>query len=167
MTEFLRRTNEEVEAVYARNIDTVYRVCFSFMKNSWDTEDAVQTTFVRLLQSDKTFNDFEHEKAWFIVTASNICKDQLKFWWRRNIPLNENTISSHKDFEIDETFEVILSLPNKYKTPIYLYYYEGYNGQEIADLLNISAATIRSQLRRGRAMLQKKIEIIEGDLDEK
>ena len=67
--------------VYSRQADTVYRVCYSFMRNKADTEDLVQETFLKLLSTGKTFENERHERAWLIVTASNLCKDSLKKWW--------------------------------------------------------------------------------------
>jgi len=68
----------DIEDIYNRHVDTVYRVCFMFMKNKQETEDAVQTTFLKLMNSNIAFKDEAHEKAWLIVTASNVCKKQLK-----------------------------------------------------------------------------------------
>ena len=76
----LLRTDEEIMGIYNRHVDTVYRVCFSYMKNKSETEDMVQETFLRLITSKKTFDNERHEKAWLIVTASNLCKDSLKKW---------------------------------------------------------------------------------------
>lgn len=69
--------------IYNRHVDTVYRVCFSFMKNAADTEDMVQGTFLKLFSCKKEFASEEHEKAWLIVTASNTCRDELRRFKRR------------------------------------------------------------------------------------
>lgn len=63
---------EKLAGIYLRNLDTVYRVCWLYMKNIADTEDAVSDTFVRLMRTDMSFEDMEHEKAWLIVTAGRI-----------------------------------------------------------------------------------------------
>ena len=63
----------EMETLYVRHVDTVYRICYSFLKNQSDAEDAVQETFLKLLQilqQGESFADDAHEKAWLIVTAS-------------------------------------------------------------------------------------------------
>lgn len=52
---------------YERNVDTVYRVCLMYLKNSADVDDAVQNTFLKLIRSGKVFSNEEHEKAWLIV----------------------------------------------------------------------------------------------------
>ena len=80
----LQRTGKEIREIYNRQVETVYRICYSFMKNNTsDTEDMVQETFLRLIRSGALFETEEHEKAWLIVTASNLCKDALKSKWRK------------------------------------------------------------------------------------
>ena len=90
MESSLLRTDKELEEIYRRHVDTVYRLCFSFMKNRADTEDLVQDCFLQLLRSEKTFASAEHEKAWLIVTASNLCKNALKRATRRSEPLEDH-----------------------------------------------------------------------------
>lgn len=63
---------EKLACIYLRNLDTVYRVYWLYMKNIADTEDAVSDTFVRLMRTDMSFEDMEHKKAWLIVTADRI-----------------------------------------------------------------------------------------------
>ena len=82
MSNSLLRTDKEIAEIYTRHSKTVYRVCFAYMKNPADTEDAVQDTFFQLIKSGPAFESEEHEKAWLIRTASNICKDVLRHWIR-------------------------------------------------------------------------------------
>jgi RNA polymerase sigma-70 factor (ECF subfamily) len=158
MAESLLYTDEDIAQMYERHVKTVYRICFAHMKNVPDTEDAVQNTFIRLMSCGKVFKDTEHEKAWLIVTATNICKDHHRHWWRKTVPLKANMLcNASVTMEIDETFDVILSMPDKYKTTIYLYYYEGYNSSDIAALLRIPPSTVRSYLYKGRKLLKEKL----------
>lgn len=165
MNNSLLRTNDEITKIYKRNVDMVYRICFAYLKNNSDTEDALQDTFIKLLNHTKTFETQEHEKAWLIVTASNICKNKLKHWWnkRKNIEDYENTYSQ-LPFEIDETFKIVMSLPEKYKVVIYLYYYEGYNSVEIANIINKPQSTVRNYLHDARKILKN---MLGGDFNEK
>ncbi len=149
------RTDEEIENIYRRHVNTVYRVCFSYMKNAADTEDIVQETFLKLLLSQKEFQSEQHEKAWLIVTASNACKDALR---RRRYAENLEDYPSLTYEEADSTDRIlpaVLSLPATYKDVVYLYYYEGYSTFEIAKLLHCSASTIRNRLARARKLLKK------------
>ncbi len=151
----LLRTNKEIIAIYDRHVDTVYRICYSYMKNKPETEDMVQETFLRLITSGKTFESDRHEKAWLIVTASNVCKDSLKKWWRRDESLEDQpALFRTTEPGHSEVLDAALLLPQEYKVVVYMYYYEGYATKEIAGHLRIPHATVRSRLSRARKMLK-------------
>lgn len=154
----LQRTGKEITEIYNRQVDTVYRICFSFMKNQADTEDMVQETFLRLLSSGVIFQSEEHEKAWLIVTASNLCKDLLKKWWRKTEDIDDPALGlKSPPFEVNEVLAAILKLPADQKCVVYMYYYEGYSTLDIAAYLNCPHATVRSRLARARKVLKKKL----------
>lgn len=154
----LQRTGKEFTEIYDRQVDTVYRICFSFMKNPTDTEDMVQETFLRLLSSGVQFQSENHEKAWLIVTASNLCRDALKKWWRKSENLEDyENVLQQPPFEIDHVLAAILQLPADQKTAVYMYYYEGYSTVEIASYLHCPQATVRSRLVRARNILKRKL----------
>ena len=92
-------------SMYNRQIDMIYRLCFSYLKNKEDTEDAVQSVFVKYLKIGKKFENEHHEKAWFIVTSSNICKDMLRQSWRHNIALRPMTL-----FQIQKILLIMKSI---------------------------------------------------------
>lgn len=148
------RTDKEITEIYSRHVDTVYRVCYLFLKNIPDTEDAVQNTFVKLMNYSGSFHDSEHEKAWLIVTASNHCKNILRQWWRKRTDIDSLSEVLAANDPRDETLSWVLKLPMKYKTVIYLYYYEGYSTVEIAKMLHKNESTVRSQLHTGRNLLK-------------
>ena len=154
----LQRTGKEITEIYNRQVDTVYRICFSFMKNTQDTEDMVQETFLRLIKSGVGFVSEEHEKAWLIVTASNLCRDSLKKWWRRTEDIDDPSLNlKQPTFEIDAVLDAILKLPADQKTAVYMYYYEGYSTADIAAYLRCPEATVRSRLSRARKTLKRKL----------
>ena len=154
----LQRTGREITDICNRQVDTVYRICFSFMKNTHDTEDMVQETFLRLISSGVVFQSEEHEKAWLIVTASNLCKDMLKKWWRRTEDIDDPALGlKQPPFEINEVLSAIMDLPPDQKTVVYMYYYEGYTTADIAAYLRCPHATIRSRLSRARKNLKMKL----------
>ena len=156
----LGRTNAEIAAIYERNVDTVYRVCFLFFRgNRADMEDAVQTTFLRLAQGTKPFRDAEHEKAWLIVTAGNLCRDMLSSGWRRRVQMDEQLVDqAAAPFAIDETLQSVMALPDRYKTAIYLFYYEGYSASEIAGYMGKTVASVWGYLHAGRNLLKTMLE---------
>ena len=148
---------EQLAQVYARQFETVWNICYPFFLNKADTEDAVQETFLRLLRSGTQFRDERHEKAWLIVTARNVCRDELRRARRRDVALDAAKGLSAPETPEDETLRALASLPENYRTAIYLFYYEGYGTGAIARLLRRPDATVRSWLRRGRAMLKEQL----------
>ena len=151
----LLRTDEEIMDIYNRQVDTVYRVCFSFMKTRTDTEDMVQETFLRLMSSGTEFQSEKHEKAWLIVTASNLCKDALRRAWRKHTSIDDLPEIHQDGPEWNPVLEAILALPADQKTAVYMYYYEGYSSAEIAKAMRCRQGTIRSRLSRARQALKK------------
>ncbi len=140
----LWRTNEEIAAIYRRNIQTVFRVCaLYFHGNSHDAEDAVQTTFLRLMKDTTRFASAEHEKAWLIVTAGNVCKNILKSGWRRHVDMDDAALQrATAPIVTDELFQSVMALPDQYKTAVYMHYYEGYSVREIANCLGKTEPTV-------------------------
>ena len=153
----LCRTGKELAAIYERNVDTVYRVCVLFLRrNLPDVEDAVQTTFLRLIKEGTPFRDREHEKAWLIVTASNICRNMLSSGWRRRVRIDEEAARRQAvPFEIDETLQSVMALPDQYKTAIYMFYYEGYSAAEIAGHMGKNVSSVWGYLHTGRKLLKQ------------
>ena len=146
---------------YARHVDTVYRVCYIRMKNQMDAEDAVQEVFLKAMQQPQLWTDDVHAKAWLIVTASNLCKNALRHWSRskrEEIDDWEAALGTTEAPDEDSAvMSAVMSLPDQYKTVVYLYYYEGYSGAEIAGMLGKKESTVRSLLHRSRKLLDKKL----------
>lgn len=152
-------TEDEFSELYDKHIDSVYILCFSYMKNKHDAEDAVQETFIKLLKSKKKFSSEEHIKAWLIVTASNICKNMLKNWYSKHENIDDYPeIPDNSSEKQSELQKIILNLPEKYKIPLYLYYYEGYKVKEISSILEKKEATVKTLLSRGRELVKKKLQ---------
>lgn len=134
-----------------------------FMKNRHNAEDMVQNTFVRLMKDKTVFQNEEHEKAWLIRTATNLCKDYFRHWWSKTVSINEAAeISVENPLNTDSVLEKVMALPSKYKTAAYLYYYEGYSTVEIGEILKKDPSTIRGYLHKGRKLLKMEME---GDFE--
>ena len=63
--------------------DLILRLSYTYLKSTDDAQDICQTVFLKVLQKPQAFSSPEHEKAWIIRTAVNLCKDHLKSGWRR------------------------------------------------------------------------------------
>ena len=141
----------------------MYRVAFMQMKRHADAEDVAQEVFVRLLKYKPQFESKEHEKAWFIKTAVNLCRDILKSKWNsttvsiEKIPEQEKSYFHLPYVKEDETLWEVLELPEKYRDCLYFFYYEDYSIKEIAQILGMPENTVKTNLKRGREALKKRL----------
>nr|WP_297279441.1 sigma-70 family RNA polymerase sigma factor [uncultured Butyricicoccus sp.] len=155
------KSPEEASRFVTRYADTILRLCMTYSLSRADAQDICQTVFCRLLRADMTFDTPEVERAYVIRCTINACKDLLKSaWWRRHATLHE---ASHLAAPIvpepdDTLYNAVQALPLRYREPVYLFYYEGYDTNEIAQLLHISPATVRKRLCRAREKLKQELE---------
>ena len=152
-------TDAEFEAFYERHWKSVYKLCFTYMKSASDAEDCAEDVFVKVLTGEITFDDEVHERKWLTVAAINLCKDRLKGWKRKAVmPIDdEPELAAPEQEDRSDVLEAVQSLPVKYKDVIWLYYYEGYQTDEIAEILGRPPSTIRNQMRDARKLLKDKL----------
>ena len=131
----------------------VYRAVFSYLHNASEAEDIVQETFVKLFNTNKSFESDEHCKAWLIRVAINLSKNLLRsFRYTHTEELDEAIpMESAEDCTLADALS---ALPPKYRAVIHLYYYEGYSAKEIAEILGVSVTTVTTRLSRAREKLK-------------
>lgn len=146
-----------VDEVYKKYADRLFSAAFSVCQNQADADDVVQDTFVKYCTARVNYSDEEHIKAWLLRVAINRAKDIRSTFWRKNKVSWEEYVSLlvFEEPEDEHLFEAVMSLPQKYRMVIHLYYYEEYPVSEIADILHLREGTVKSQLHRGRALLKK------------
>ena len=154
----LEVTEDYISGLVDKYGNMVLRLSYTYLKSQADAEDTVQELFLKLIETKPIFNDDEHEKRWIIKTTVNMCKNKLKTFWRKNI----TSIDDIKDIACFDTYELdsnvlkaVMSIPEKYRIIIHLYYYEEYSTPEIANLLGKKVVTVRSLLYRARERLKK------------
>ncbi len=142
--------------IFNKTKHDIYRLVRIYIRNSYDTDDIVQNVYLKLHKNIYNLNDDEYAKRWLIRVAINECKNQfLSNWVRRVIPLDE-TLVDEVSFEADDkVWQAVMSLPQKYRIVIYLFYYEEYSTSEIAETLKLKEANVRKQLQRARERLKK------------
>ena len=134
--------------------DTVYRLALCRTQSIPDAEDVYQDVFLALLRQQAEGWEAGRMKAWLIRTTLNRCTDLHRFRLRRPVlPLDE-ALTCPVDEAAAELWEAVGVLPEKLRTAVHLYYAEGYQAEEIAAMLGVPAATIRTRLRRAREKLK-------------
>ncbi|MCK7591689.1 RNA polymerase sigma factor [Subsaxibacter sp. CAU 1640] len=151
--------------LYAQYCDGMYVVANRFVKNSMEAEDIVQESFI------KAFNKLHQYKAevtfgaWLKRIVINKSIDLLKSKKKHLQDLEEvhlKVVDDSNDewlvednITIEDVKQAIEQLPEKYKYVVMLYLIEGYDHQEISDILNITEIASRTQLSRGKVKLQE------------
>lgn len=153
------KSAQELERVMEAYADMVRRICFVHLKNRHDTEDVFQNVYMKYLLYEGSFENREHEKAWFVRVTINACMDwQRTLLRRRWVPLE---VIAEEGAAVDgtsgEILEAVLKLPEKYRNVIYLHYYEGYSALEMAGILGKKENTIYTWLSRAKDILREKL----------
>lgn len=146
-----------IKKVMDKYSDMVYRIALTRSGTIENAEDIFQEVFIKFSEKKPSFNNEEHEKAWFIKVTINLSKNINKSAWNRKVVnLDDNIPFETK--EESNVFLVVSELPQNYKTVVYLSYYEGYKVNEIAKILGKREGTIKTWLYRARQMLKQKLE---------
>lgn len=143
-----------IEKAVRTNADMIYRIAYQQTGSFDDTEDILQEVSVALVTKNAPLEDEEYLRRWLIRVTVNKCRDLYRHKKRthtESLEENINIPAKEKDEILDELF----LLPEKYRTVLYLYYYEEFTLKEIAQTLNKSINTVSSELQRARKKLRK------------
>ena len=148
-------SNEEFEVLAEKYMDTIYRVAYSWTKNSDDANDVTQDVLIQLFKTNKEFESDSHLKNWLIRITVNQCKMLFRSPWSKMEDIDEyaNTLGFEEKSHLD-LFQAVMNLDKKYRVPILLFYYEGYSTAEIASILGIPEKTVSTRLFRAKAKLK-------------
>lgn len=142
---------DNIELLFHKYKDDVYRLAVSYTKGRQDAEDVCQNVFLKLMKQPHI--DPGKEKSWLMQVTANECRSLLRSsWWRTTVPMEDSLSVSAP--ESSGVLEALLQLPPKYRVVIYLHYYEGYHTAEIARLLKISQSAVTTRLSRARRDLK-------------
>ena len=152
-------TDGDIVRIVETYSDMLLRIALNRVRSLPAAEDIVQGVFERLMRRRPIFESSEHEKAWLIRTAVNLCLTDLRAESRHGeLPLDENIAQDYGEDTFD-VLDAVQTLPVQDRYAVYLYYYEGYGVKDIGKLLKEPEGTISSRLSRARKKLRA---ILEG-----
>ncbi len=163
------KASEVLDYLMRRFSSQVLRLAYYHVRDRYLAEDITQEVFYRVYMNLDKFRRDSAYFTWIYRITVNLCRDyKASAYFRRmlpwyNIDLIEASEEQAKLFEKaegGEIFSKVMSLPQKYRTVIALYYFEGLTTPEIAKRLGVKETTIRSRLCRAREMLKG---ILEGE----
>lgn len=147
----------------------MYFVAFRYLKNSFDAEEAVQEAFIKAYQKLHQYNGEVTFGAWLKRIVINKCIDFLKMKKLELTAINESTLGvvdeNENDWMVSNSVDIqfikdkIEELPEKYKYVLMLFLMEGYDHQEISQILDIKEVASRTLLHRGKQKLQEKLKV--------
>lgn len=164
----------QIREIYERQIDRAYRIAMIYTGDPHDAEDVAESVFLTVIEKGIDFKSEEHEKAWFITSVRNRCKDLHKSSWNGKVQLvapsemySEQTDfdtveTSHTDIENEaesEAVRLLMMLPEDQREAVYLCYYEGYTVKEAAKIMGIKETKLRSALTAAKRMLRRKRDV--------
>lgn len=137
----------------------LFRYSLLMLGNVEDAEDVVQDTLLKYWQKAPNFQDMDHEKAWLLTVAANRCRDLLRFRMRHPA-LDIDSIAEvagemWEDASDSGILEALMTLPEKYKSVLYLYYVEEYRMEDIASVIGRTSSAVKMRLKKGRQLLEE------------
>lgn len=146
--------NLNIEELFYRYKDDVYRLALSYTRSVQEAEDVCQTVFLKLMEQ-KSITPGK-EKAWLMQVTANQCRNLLRSsWWKTTAPLEETLAIPAPQHS--GVFHAVMALPPKYRVMVYLRYYEEYSTKEMAQLLHISQSAVTTRLSRARQLLKAEL----------
>jgi len=151
--------------LYHQYCDGMFAVAMRFVKDSLEAEDIVQEAFIKAFAKLHQYKAEVTFGAWLKRIVINKSIDLLKSKKHNMLQLDEVHLKVVDDTDddwladdqltVDDVKAAIELLPEKYKYVVMLFLIEGYDHQEIAQILNITEIASRTQLSRGRLKLQE------------
>lgn len=149
--------------LYKQYCDGMFCVAMRFLKNSDDAEDVMQESFIKAFQKIDQFKGEVTFGAWLKRIVVNKSIDFLKSKRQKLIELDESymSIEADDDWEVDEMVtlekvkEAINVLPEKYKYVVMMFLMEGFDHNEISQVLAITPSNCRTRLLRGKGLLKQ------------
>lgn len=158
------KNNREAQHIlYELHAPKMLSVCRYYIKDVHKAEEVMLNGFFKVFKYLKTFKNEGSFEGWvrriMVREAISFLRQQkhVEFTAEDEILKQDYTNNIKTNIEVAEIQQLIDSLPEGYKIVFVMYAIEGYKHHEIAELLNISEGTSKSQLFKARQMLQKKI----------
>ncbi|MCM4160766.1 RNA polymerase sigma factor [Antarcticibacterium flavum] len=157
--------------LYNRYCEGMFIVAKRFLKDPFEAEDAMQEAFIKAFLKLHQYNGDVTFGAWLKRIVINKCIDKLKSRKLELVALNEHVLGTADEDEnwqiddgigIEQVKKAIEDLPEKYKYPLMLYLIEGYDHEEIAEILNITQVASRTLVHRGKKKLQEELKTIKN-----
>ena len=163
---FVAGSQRAFTKVYDRYCDAMYNVCLRYTRNTDEASDMLQDAFIKIHEKCHTFNPEYELGGWIkrivINTAINHIRQNNKVELVEDFRAFENVETNLENFEIVDTpdlkqelITILNDLPIGYRTIFNLFVFENLTHKEIAEHLDVSENTSKSQLFKAKKMISK------------
>lgn len=140
-----------------REQDTLFRTAKAILRSDQDAEDAVQDAICSAFVSREQLRELERFRPWIVRILTNKCYDICRKR-RPHVDLadvEEYLPAQEPDIHEQMTlWQAVLRLGEDQRLPVTLFYYEGLSIREIAEILELSEAAVKTRLSRARSQLR-------------
>jgi len=155
-----QKSRKAFEELYKKFSPFVYGICLRYAKNRDEAQDILQDCFIKLMDriGDYRFEgSFEGWLQRMVVNESlnylKVSKNSFSEIDEEDADAEDDSADIVSDITAKELIDIISKLPDGYRTIFNMYVVEGYQHTEIAEILNITESTSRSQLKKAREQL--------------
>ena len=162
-----QKSRKAFEELYRKFSPFVYGICLRYAKNRDEAQDILQDCFIKVM--DK-IGDYRFEgsfEGWLQRMAVRESLNYLRLGRSSFSEIDEDDAEAEdinadivSDISARELLDEIGKMPDGYRTIFNMYVIEGYQHNEIAEILDITESTSRSQLKKAREYL---VELIKND----
>ncbi|WP_280746398.1 MULTISPECIES: sigma-70 family RNA polymerase sigma factor [unclassified Parabacteroides] len=148
-------------ALYKKYARRLYIACLRIVGNAPEAEEAMQDSFLKIFTRIDQYQDGLNFEAWIqriaIHTAIDYVRRQTQEWEELSenyaIPIDDEPDEEEIQYTVSQVKEATKKLPAGYRVVLSLFLFEGYDMEEIASILNIQPASVRTQYMRGKRKL--------------
>ncbi len=164
-----RGDSRAFETIYQKYAKAMYNTSLRIVNHTGDAEDVMQEAFTDAFRSLEDFHYKSTFGAWLKRIVINKSINQLR---KRkmdlidiektnigNLPEEDGLDEQEMQLKVEDIKKAVALLPNGYRTVLTLYLFEGYDQEEIAEILQVSHATVRTQYMRAKKKLLQYIKL--------
>jgi RNA polymerase sigma-70 factor, ECF subfamily len=155
---------ESVRELAERFYESLYRYAFRLSGSAADADDLTQETFCKAQAQFKQLRDRNRAKPWLFSIIRNLYLHKLRIAKQiATLPLDavaelpENVPDPLPEIDTERLQQALDEIPEVFRTPIILYYFEDFSYRDIAEQMDLPIGTVMSRLARGKAFLRQKL----------
>jgi RNA polymerase sigma factor (sigma-70 family) len=151
------------KVVYEKYAGLMLGICLRYLKNQMDAEEVMLNGFVKIFQHVNQYESKGSFEGWMKRVVINEALGFLRKKEPLHLAIEKDHIqlpteaTAESDLAVEDLLKLLHELPAGYRTVFNMYAIEGYSHKEIAQMLDITEGTSKSQLSKARALLQKRL----------